>query len=137
MLINGVQDFIKTIGESGCYALALCKVGELSGGLAGGAAGAVSAIGRGVNSGYIKADMTVLDAAGFLRQLTLMDWTKEYKPADYKPKEGDYLIAEWHNKRTGYTHFTLEYPEKWDGLKDSVTVREGAIKSYRLCRVAK
>jgi hypothetical protein len=40
-------------------------------------------------------------------------------------------VAEWYNKRTGKTHFTLEYPEKWNSLADSVTVREGAIRSYR------
>jgi hypothetical protein len=51
--------------------------------------------------------MTVLDGAGFLEFVSGPKWTKEYKPAGYKPQPGDYLIAEWFNKRTSKTHFTL------------------------------
>jgi hypothetical protein len=100
------------------------------------AADAVADIGNGISAGYIGQDMTVLDGAAFLRFLSCERWTKEYKYADYQPKKGDYLIAEWFNKRTGKTHFTLEYPEKWNSLSDSVTVKEGYIKSYRLYREA-
>jgi hypothetical protein len=149
MLNNGIQEFIRTIGDEGCYALCLCKAAEIFGnkimGVFGGnsyawcAAEAVGRIEKGVECGYIKNDMTVLDGAAFLRQLTgtVKRWTKEYKPAGYKPAEGDYLIAEWFNRRTGKTHFTLEYPEKWNSLRDSVTVKEGSIRSYRLYRVKK
>jgi hypothetical protein len=140
MLKNGVQDFIKTVGGEGCYALSLCKIAEVAGGYGrsnrrGTISEAIDDIEDGIKNGHIARDMTVLDGAAFLRSLTLKDWTKEYKPAGYKPAEGDYLIAEWFNKRTGLTHFTLEYPEKWNSLKDSVTVKEGAIRSYRLYRV--
>jgi hypothetical protein len=135
MLRNGMQSFIKTIGEEGCYALALCKVAEAYSGRESSGGGAVNAVGDGVHRGWLKEDMTVLDGAAFLKDLTGVKWTKEYKDASYKPVAGDYLIAEWYNKRTGLTHFTLEYPVKWDGLKDSVTVKEGAIRSYRLYRV--
>jgi hypothetical protein len=137
MLHKGVQDIIKTIGDEGCYALTLCRIGELSGGGGTDMGKSVDDIERAVLSGYLSDDMTVLDAAGFLRQLTLMKWTKDYKDASYKPVNGDYLIAEWFNQRTGKTHFTLEYPEKWNSLRDSVTVREGKIRSYRLCRIVK
>jgi hypothetical protein len=115
----------------------LARVSELACGTRIDAGDAVNDICLGVHSKYIKPDMTVLDAAGFLRNLTLMKWTKDYKDASYKPVDGDYLIAEWFNARTGKTHFTLEYPEKWNSLRDSVTVREGKIRSYRLCRIIK
>jgi hypothetical protein len=138
---QGVQDEIAMIGNEGCYALALVRVAELSDGAIIGfdtaAADAVADVLTGVRDGFIKSDMTVLDAAGFLKHLTGLDWTKEYKDSGYEPKEGDYLLAEWFNKRTGKTHFTLAFPEKWDGLKDSVTVKEGVVRSYRLCRIAK
>jgi hypothetical protein len=138
MLENGVQSFIKTIGDAGCYALCLCKAAEIAGIKPYCARGAVHLIeSAGVVKGFIKPDMTVLDGAAFLKDLTGVKWTKEYKDADYKPQKGDYLIAEWFNKRTGLTHFTLEFPVKWDGLKDSVTVKEGAIRSYRLYRPRK
>jgi hypothetical protein len=89
----------------------------------------------GIGKGFIKPDMTVLDGAAFLKDLTGGKWTKDYKDAGYAPQKGDYLIAEWFNRRTGLTHFTLAYPVKWDGLKDSVTVKEGSIRSYRLYRM--
>jgi hypothetical protein len=137
MLNNGIQDFIKAIGDEGCYALCLCKIAEIAEPLSGYPNGVepVTNINLAIEAGCIKNDMTVLDGAGFLRDMTGRKWTKEYKPAGYKPAEGDYLIAEWFNKRTGKTHFTLEYPVKWNSLRDSVTVKEGVIRSYRLYRV--
>jgi hypothetical protein len=127
---------IATIGATGCYALTLCQAAALSCGMQWSMGESVSDIGIGIQRGRIKNDMTVLDGATFISDLTGKHWTKEYKDAGYKPKEGDYLIAEWFNKRTGNTHFTLEYPEKWNSLSDSVTVKEGYIKSYRLYREA-
>jgi hypothetical protein len=133
---EGIQDFIKTIGDEGCYALTLCRVAEMFWTKETGARGeAVSNIEYGVLSGYIAGDMTVLDGAAFLGILTFREWNKEYKDSGYKPRKDDYLIAEWYNKRTGKTHFTLEYPEKWNSLSNSVTVNEGAIRSYRRYRV--
>jgi hypothetical protein len=137
MLKQGVQDMISTIGAFGCYALTLCRVAELAGGVKTNIGTAADDIERAIAAGCIKEDMTVLDGAAFLRRLTLMDWRKDYQPAGYKPREGDYLVAEWYNKRTGKTHFTLEYPEKWNSLADSVTVKEGAIRSYRVYRAGK
>jgi hypothetical protein len=138
MLEKGVQSFIKTVGDEGCYALALCKIAEIYNRLSSGydAGHAVSAIRKAVEFGLLKPDMTVLDGAKFLEATTESKWTKEYKDAGYVPQKGDYLIAEWFNRRTGLTHFTLEYPVKWDGLKDSVTVKEGKIRSFRLYRTA-
>jgi hypothetical protein len=134
---QGVQDEIAMVGSAGCYALALVQVGDMVGPFIHTTGLAAADILVGVRDGFIKSDMTVLDAAGFLKFLTGLDWTKEYKDAGYKPKDGDYLLAEWFNKRTGKTHFTLAFPEKWDGLKDSVTVKEGVVRSYRLCRIVK
>jgi hypothetical protein len=139
MLKQGVQDEIATIGEAGCYALTLCRImglvkfDELGFDMA----DAVGFINTAISNGFIGKDMTVLDGALFLSGRMQTKWTKEYKDPDYQPKKGDYLIAEWFNKRTGKTHFTLEYPEKWNSLSDSVTVKEGYIKSYRLYRVVK
>ena len=137
MLKQGVQDSISVIGAEGCYALSLCRIAEIVNYLLqiDSLGGVVGAIECGVRYGFIKPDMTVLDGAAFLKSLTGKNWTKTWQGAGYKPKEGDYLAAEWYNKRTGKTHFTLEYPQKWNSLSDSVTVKEGAIRSYRLYRV--
>jgi hypothetical protein len=136
MINEGVQDFIRTVGEEGCYALTLCKIAEIEMEYYSDAAHSVRDIDAGVREGFIRSDMTVLDGAGFLQKQTRgVKWTKEYRDAGYKPVKGDYLIAEWFNKRTGKTHFTLEYPVKWNSLANSVTVKEGTIRSYRLYRV--
>jgi hypothetical protein len=139
MMKEGIQDFIKAIGDEGCYALTLCKIAEIAEPLSGYPDGVepVTNIRLAVEAEYIAPDMTVLDGAAFLRDMTGRKWTKEYKPAGYKPVKGDYLIAEWFNRRTGLTHFTLEYPVKWNSLSDSVTVKEGAIRSYRLYKAAR
>jgi hypothetical protein len=109
MMKEGIQDFIKTVGEEGCYALCLCKAAEIEGGRPPDwySEAAVPLIERGVERGCIAPDMTVLDGADFLYTMTVKKWTKEYKPAGYKPQKGDYLNAEWFNNRTGKTHFTL------------------------------
>jgi hypothetical protein len=135
MLNEGIQDFIKKVGDEGCYALCLCKIAELYIHMYSGIA--VARIEAGVKKGYIAEDMTVLDGAGFLGYMTAIEWTKEYKAPDYKPVAGDYLVAEWFNPRTKLTHFTVEYPVKWNSLKNSVTVKEGSIRSYRLYREVK
>jgi hypothetical protein len=135
MLKQGIQDFISSVGAEGCYALTLCRVAELAENTDNFAGDAVNSIANCVKTGQLAPDMTVLDGAAFLRHITLRRWTKEYRDAGYKPKIGDYLVAEWYNKRTGKTHFTLEYPEKWNSLENSVTVKEGFIRSYRLYRV--
>jgi hypothetical protein len=134
MLIQGVQDFIAKVGAEGCYALTLCKIADITEADEWTIGPLLSIIRQNILKGTIASDMTVLDGAAFLSNLTERRWAKEYKPAGYKPRPGDYLIAEWFNKRTGKTHFTLEYPEKWNSLENSVTVKEGAIRSYRLYR---
>jgi hypothetical protein len=138
MLENGAQSFIKAIGDGGCYALCLCTAADLEAEFTDEfpAGTTVNLIKAGVKKGFLKDDMTVMDGAAFLQLISGRKWTKEYKDAGYVPQKGDYLVAEWFNRRTGLTHFTLEYPVKWDGLKDSVTVKEGKIRSYRLYRTA-
>ena len=137
MIPDGAQDFIAAVGAEGCYALTRCKIAEIVTGAEWTDTGtAVLGVERGVKAGYIKPDMTVLDGAAFLKMLTGKAWTMFYVVAkDYKPKEGDWLAAEWFNPKTGKTHFTLESPVKWNSLGNSVTVKEGAIRSYRVYRV--
>lgn len=50
------------------------------------------------------------------------------------PSNALFVIGKYHNKRTGYSHFTLmKGPREveYDPLGDSVTVKEGDIESYR------
>lgn len=43
--------------------------------------------------------------------------------------DNDYTEAEWFNPRTKFTHFRRRY---FDTLRDSVTVKEGYIRRYRI-----
>ena len=44
-------------------------------------------------------------------------------------------IARFYNPRTGYSHFVIAKPDGeviWDPLTDSITVKEGFIKDWRI-----
>jgi hypothetical protein len=133
---NGIQDEIKTIGTDGCYALCLLKIAETATDIDMSTGQAISYIEHGIKDANLKADMTVVDGAAFLGSLTGFKWTKDYAPHGYKPQADDFLVAEWFNPRTGFTHFTLVSPQKWDSLESSVTVKEGFIRGYRVYRQA-
>ena len=50
-------------------------------------------------------------------------------------KYGNFVIAAWHNDRTGFTHFVVgdHKPVEWDPIEaGSITVREGYVKSLRI-----
>lgn len=60
-----------------------------------------------------------------------------HESADYKIKSGEYAIAEMFNRRTNFTHFVVIDEKRktiYDPIKDSITAREGVIKSIRILR---
>lgn len=56
-------------------------------------------------------------------------------PPDYEIKDNIYLIGEFYNKRTNFTHFVVIGKDKkriYDPIPDSVTYKEGVLKSIRI-----
>jgi hypothetical protein len=136
LIETGVQDRIKTIGTDGCYALCLCKIAETALGLRRTAGQTVDLILDGVCAGFFSSDMTVRDGEGFLQYATNVKWSLERTESPPAANPLLFVIAEWFNKRTGFTHFTLREPILFDPLQNSVTVKEGYIRSYRVYRRA-
>lgn len=73
------------------------------------------------------------DGTNVLKLLTNgKKWTRKDVEKLGEIRDNDYTEAEWFNPRTGYTHFRRRYV---DTLRDSVTVKEGYIKKYRVYTV--
>lgn len=76
-----------------------------------------------------KANFDVNHPAQVLELLTGIKWSVTKEPATYKPKRGELVVECWKNGNV--THFRLK---DWDPLKDSLTVRNGKIDSFRVFR---
>ena len=127
---EGLQSLFATAYESSCHFLVLCSIAE-------------EAIGHDIDliwairtcrsrqliddEFYVKDD-----GCGILKLLTNKKWTRKDVVKLGVIRDNDYTEAEWFNPRTGFTHFRRRY---FDTLNDSVTVREGYIKQYRVYTV--
>ena len=122
-MTQGLQNtLIEKMAESGCYFLALCELSER---LTGKPVDVLLAAEAAMGAGWITSVFKVMNPDAILHFLTgrkfITSITTEKIP-------GTYSIEMWHNDRTGFDHFRLH---DWDSLKDSITVKEGYIKSYR------
>ena len=116
---------IKNLYESGCYFLCICEIAERH---TGRPVDIIKTAVKALEEGWIEEDFTILRPAQILEYLTEKSWV--CIKSEKESKEPDsYTVQCYKNNRTGYTHFRME---DWDSLKDSVTVREGKIISYRI-----
>lgn len=83
------------------------------------------------------AVFTLIGGTGVFRQV---DGNTHFEPS-YRPEATDYLIAEYHNTATGYSHFvTVNHELKivYDSLDGkSITIRDGALKGLRVIDTTK
>ena len=103
-----------------------------------------TAIERGIISGDLNHDGDLDDAGECLigdkvQLLSLAGIRAKYEQvaADYPIKPGEYAIAEMFNRRTSFTHFVVidaKHNVVYDPIKDSITAREGVIKTVRILR---
>jgi len=103
-----------------------------------------TAINTGVISGDLNHDGDLDDAGECLVRdkeelLRIAGINAKYELADakYISKLGDYLIAEMFNKKTNFTHFVVIDGKRnviYDPIKDSITARDGIIKTIRVLR---
>jgi hypothetical protein len=131
-MLAGVQDRITDdmIHKYGCYALCLVRLSERELGVERSSEEAVNLIHEGMKAGFLETDCTVLDASGFMAYLTGARWTKKYG-SSRELVPADWVIQEWYNPRTKLNHFRLA---GWDPLENSITVKEGFIRSTRILR---
>lgn len=105
-----------------------------------------TAIERGIITGDINNDGDLDDAGECLiidkiKLLSLAGIRAKYEQlaSDYSIKSGEYAIAEMFNRRTSFTHFVVIDSKRnviYDPIKDSITAKEGTIKSIRILRSA-
>lgn len=122
-MTDGIQSKLKKIGESGCYFLCLChKAGYTDDSI-------IELYNTCISKGYIDEDCFVKNGsalASFLFRIPLVCTIEKSKPTN-----SVFYIEYWFNKNTGLHHFKL--PD-YDSLKNSRTIREGVIESYRVFR---
>lgn len=137
MIKEKIQSFMQSAGEYGCYALSIIKLAEMENGEH---IDLIVALESGIDKKYIKFNYDdyndpdnfyVLYAHKFLSLLTNQVWIMRHERADYKPKQGEYIIQRWERATTGKTYSHFRLPE-WDSLADSQTVKYGKLVSTRL-----
>lgn len=148
---RGIQTILAEAGEAACYALCLGKVAEkwVQAGQPEGEEpfeiDACQVVLVGIDSGAVYYDEDAPDnnnnfyverPAELLRLLTGVEWEVFKADAGYVPKPGEFAIQRWERTKTGAVlgHFRLR---DWDPVRDSATVRLGAIVSQRICRVVR
>lgn len=145
---SGIQTILAEAGEAACYTLCLGKVAEkwirdnLNHEYT---QDTCQVVLTGIDSGAVYYDEDTPDNNNnffverpeeLLRLLTGASWEVFKADAGYVPKPGEYAIQRWERTKTGAVlgHFRLR---DWDPVRDSATVRLGAIVSQRICRVVR
>lgn len=121
----GIQDKLKLLGENGCYILAI-----LSGFGCSSLDEMLMLTDKLIQKGLLSTTYTVLDNAELAKELGL---TYLYSPVKPKDSLCLFYVKEYYNERTGFTHFVLCMNGKeYDTLENSITVKEGVVRSYRI-----
>ena len=130
-VIKGLQNFIESMGKEGCYFLSLCKLFS--------AKDIITTALECNKRGYLfynwkdpddKLNFNVDNPEGIIEYITGKKCrvTKHYAGVPVEK----YYVEKWYNSRTGFSHFRLR---DWDPLLNSVTVKEGKIKSWRVIKI--
>lgn len=145
---SGIQTILSEAGEAACYALTLGKVAEKwirENRDPDFVQDACLVVLAGIDSGAVYYDedapdnnnnFFVEDPSKLLRILTGVNWEVFKAEPGYVPKPGEFAIQRWERTKTGAVlgHFRLR---DWDPVRDSATVRLGAIVSQRICRTVR
>lgn len=85
---------------------------------------------KGLKEGWVKEDLYVEDSLAFLHFATGARWVRrEVTQLPEVILENEFTEVEWYNARTKKVHYTRRYV---DPYTNSVTVKEGKIRSYRI-----
>lgn len=122
-MYRGKQSLMKNIGENGCYILSILEgIGIQN------TDAQLDLIKKLMDEGYVSKDCFVMDNYAIATRLGCT-----YKFTTIKPSDEKVYIKEYYNERTGFTHFVLCVNGiDYDTLDDSITVKEGTVRSYRI-----
>lgn len=119
---QGIQSTLEKIGKYGCGFLCLCKSFGVSD------SDILTMYYLAIENDLMDEECYVKDW-GKLATFLAPDWeTYRCEKSNLKDKKAAFHIEYWYNPRTKLHHFKLK---DWDPLKNSVTVKEGMIESYR------
>lgn len=138
-MIEGVQSFMTSAGDTACYALCVVKIAEMENERD---IDVVRAMIDGIREKHIRFswdDFTdgwnfFMDRPHrFLSMMTGGSWSVRHEAADYVAKIGEYLVQRWERKTVDrtFSHFRLP---NWDPLINSRTVQFGRKVSTRVFR---
>lgn len=142
-MVKGIQTFLGEIGEAGCYALCLLEIAERVNGRE---YNVVDILEQLIKRSYIYYNYSnpndndnfyVKNPAMVMNYLCGGTWKVERQPAEYVPKNNEWVVDRWERNATGvtYGHFNLPAQkgfDQWDSLADSKTVKFGKIASKRV-----
>lgn len=141
-VFDGIQDFFLSLGNEGCYVLALIEIAQKKGCKD----DVLLCIQKGIEKNVISFNkdnfldsnnFTVLSDVRFLEILTEKKWMKETVfVKESAIHENEYLVHKYQRteEETGkiFTHFVTS---TFDSKKHSKTVRQGKIKETRIFTV--
>lgn len=136
-MIEGVQSFMRSAGDTACYALCIVRIAELD---TNRDIDPVRAMIKGIKDEYISFDWEdmsngwnffIRQPARFLKMMTGKQWDVRHDTADYRGFLGEYVVQRWERQTTDgiFSHFRLP---QWDPLISSNTVRYGQLVSTRV-----
>ncbi len=119
---QGIQSALEKIGKYGCGFLCLCRLFGVSD------SEMLTMYYLAIENNLMDEDCYVKDW-GKLATFFAPDWEAyRCEKSNLKDNKAAFSIEYWYNPRTKLHHFKLK---DWDPLKNSVTVKEGMIESYR------
>ena len=122
---EGIQTVLRKCGESGCLFLSILSIAEE---VAGVSFDLINTIHICLQKRWITNDFECLDSLAILNYLTGKTWIRrEVTRLTRDVAYNEYTIANYFNPRTGIIH---RRRRGYDTIKNSVTVRDGYIKSY-------
>ena len=131
-MIEGIQTFLKSAGESACYALCIIELAERETKVQ---YSIVDVLLKGIERGYIEYEVNgtnnfyVKDPAAFLSMLTNQRWTVKKTTASYVPAKEELVVQQY--SLDNLSHFCLA---EWDSLNPSPVRKKGRLMGYRIFR---
>ena len=128
---KGLQSLLQICGDEGCHFLTLCSIidewretHQLP------YIDLIDVIRYSIKQGWVANDFYVINDLELLSKYTCgHKWTRREVTELPFINDNDYTEAVYYNKRTNFKHYRRR---AFDTLDDSVTVKEGAIKEYRI-----
>ena len=121
---EGLQSILQRCGSDDCFFLSIASIIE---DVNKKPIDLIEMIRYCMSKGWITQKFYITDSLAILCHYTGKSWIRRSSATLPKIGDNDYTVAVWYNDRTQFTHYRRR---GYDSLEDSVTVKEGYIRSY-------